>query len=202
MQSFFTLGTDEIHQNDDQIIDVNKNNYIKPLGGLWATKYNNDIFNLWIDFIINNTHILFYKYPEFQVDEINFVIPCSKIVLKRNAKIFELKDEKSLNILKYKYPNPNGLCSYENLSKDYDGIYVDLSALMTSNIDEKTKERLKTFGINSLVLFNTNCINYYYSGNAYIELAEYHTGYSKIMLDETPKKISKKPLRKMKKYIN
>ena len=66
--------------------------------------------------------------------------------------------------------------SYVKLSKDYDGIYVDLRNLFRDNENYDTFKKFSSFGVNSLVLFHLDCIDYYYPGDVLIEPFDFEDG--------------------------
>ena len=121
----------------------------KSTGGIWATYETSQIFtNPWIMHLKYHHSVFYEKYSNKAV----------KIVLKDDAKIYLIDNNQSLHQLQAKYPvisdvknTPNKLIDYHSLSKDYDGIYI-IRDLIHSNED------LKSWAVESLVLFNLNCI--------------------------------------------
>lgn len=184
---YLTLGTKEITEEKFNKIK-NRNSNLKPTGGLWLTQYCEETYNPWIDYILENSYLFFYKY------KYNFEQDCSIITLKNNTKIINLNNNTFDYLLK-EYPN-NNVISYEKLSEDYDGIYVDLFKLKSSTLNEETKRNLNTFGVNTLLLFNLKCIDYYQSGTVKIAPFDYDTyikePYYEIEYDNIKKKILKR----------
>ena len=167
MQRYLTVGTNNISKDlflpIEDIKSEKKNstgNIIKPSGGLWMTKFHEVYphYNEWVDYILVHTHLLFYKNN----DRNPFVQPCSVVKLNDGAKIFVLDSREKLNYLKAKYPHPISFFSYEKLSKDYDGIFVKYDEFYTF---DKMKCELEnpfiSYGVNTLILFNANVIEYY-----------------------------------------
>lgn len=171
MQKFLSVGKDTItHHSFWPVEDQEKPDKIKPLGGLWFTLFDPSCpkYNEWVDYIIENPYILFYKYLK------SGHVPCSVVTLKENSKIFILKTPDDLNLLKAKYPHNIQLFSYELLSKDYDGIWVDYYYLMNSNLDGKVKNILENFSVRTLIIFNLNVIEYYQSAKLYLPDLDYY----------------------------
>lgn len=154
MGKFLTVGTDDI--KDELFRSIEDTSVIKPKGGLWFTKFDERFlnFNLWVDYMLMNQHILFNKYTS------SFKLPCSLVTLKENANILNLDSDSILDKLIDMYPSEkNELFSYEKLARDYDGIYIDINKIRGKYFDS-----VRTFGVSSLVLFNTKCIEYYQQG--------------------------------------
>ena len=97
--------------------------------------------------------------------------PCSVVTLTENARIFKLDGQESLTHLNEKYA-----WSYDLLSKDYDGMFVHVLGLIGDVSDAKLREQILRFGVDSLILFNLSCIDYYQSGIVAIEPFDYEYG--------------------------
>ena len=165
MNTFLTLGTNTISsERFINIVDPDNALFIKPTNGLWCTEQYPEFvsYNPWIDFLLSSKQTLYKKYNDSNI------IPASLITLNDNANIFYLNNLKQLNILKKFYPSNNSLFSYEKLSLDYDGIYIDLKLM--SELDSNLQKLFQQFCVSSLVLFNTNAILYYQKANVKIEL--------------------------------
>ncbi len=180
MEKYLTVGTKEI--NTDLFMPIqNSAKTIKPTGGLWLTKYNENFpnYNEWVDYLTSHPHLLFFKGNDF------FVKPASLVILKENTKIYYLNDLESLCYLKKYYPF-NNFFSYAKLAQDYDGIFVDYFAL--SLIDSNNWQ---SFGVKTLILFNLDAINYYYPAEVNIEEnPNYYEAFYQINIDNTPKKVT------------
>ena len=48
---YLTVGTREIKRELFREIEDTENTNIKPRGGLWLTKYENEHYNEWVDYI-------------------------------------------------------------------------------------------------------------------------------------------------------
>lgn len=159
MQTYLTIGTDRILEEYMQsIVDSNMNYGIKPIGGLWFTKYdlNNPNYSLWLDYILDRLHIAFYKGQGS-----NFFLQHGVVItLKNKARIYNLKDKASLDYLLENYQDNNGRVSYEKLSEDYDGVYVEVFSLYGCD-NPLAKEFLHIYGVDSLILFNLSVIDSY-----------------------------------------
>ena len=173
---YFNFGINEIREDKFNPIDNSKAiDDIKPIGGLWATKHNEEYkdFNKWIDFILYyNKHLFFYKYNKAD-GLVNWHQPCSLITLTDKANLFNLTDIDKYNYLLKKYPYDNNRFSYKDLSKNYDGLYIEPNRIENSKLDDNTKKKINKFGLDSLVLFNLDCIDYYQKGIVSIEPFEY-----------------------------
>lgn len=190
---YLTVGTNEIR--DDLFRNIENTESIKPRGGLWLTQYDERIkdYNHWVDFILMHPNILFYKTKNGSP----WVQPCSVVNLNEDTKLFSLDSVDNLDFLMNNYPLDDQKFSYQKLSKDYDGIYVDLGHLFHDNYDYKMRENFSSFGVSSLVLFNLDCIDYYQAGNVIIEPFDYEDSlnfdrYYQIDYSDVKKKVLKK----------
>ena len=166
---YLTLGTDEITEEKFRTIQ-DREDSIKPKGGLWLTEQPEEHtainFNRWIDFIFSKGHrnIFFDKYsPQY-----NWKIPCSLVTLKEDSKIFKLDNKKQLQYLIDNYKSDN-LFTIKGLSEQYDGIFIKLLGMMGREIDWEISKKFETFGVDTLLIFNPNCINFYQKGEVKIE---------------------------------
>lgn len=132
----------------------------KPHGGKWFTKYDLKYpnYNEWVDFLIEHPNMIFYKHLDPQN------MPCVIIKLKETAKIFNLTSVDELYSLIEQYPDKDGFFSYELLSQDYDGIFVNPRTVLNNLNDETLKKRIALYDVPSLLLFNDREIEYYQSG--------------------------------------
>lgn len=157
MEHFFTIGYDNLNEHLFWEIDEPAfGNPFKPYGGLWLTKYNTNYYNDWADYLGSHPYILTFHY------EHPTRLPASLVTLKPDAKIFNFTSKKDLEFLQNKYPATSFPFSYVALSKDYDGIFFDLSnAFHDHSFSVDEDKQLWGLGVNSLVLFNLNSILYY-----------------------------------------
>lgn len=164
---YLTIGTNEIKKELFIPIKDNEVNIYKPKGGLWLTKYNekNKNYNAWVDYLIDNPDIFFYKNTEANIWE----QPCSLVTLKDESNIFILDNYVNYSYLKNNYPLDDNRFSYELLAQKYDGIYVDTLKLLKDTKDEYVLKMIMQYAVSSLVLFNLECIDYYKSGYVLIE---------------------------------
>ena len=186
---YLTVGTDNITKELFVPIKDSDNMY-KPTGGLWLTKYDTKYnnYNAWVDYLIDNPNIFFYKNKTNNI----WCQPCSVVSLYDSAKIFNLDNEDRYQYLTNNYPND--ICfSYEDMSRYYDGIFVELLPLLRSN-NPDILNLVKQYCVSTLLLFNLDCIDYYQSGLVKIEPfdMEYYmyegTSYN-ISYDKTRKRI-------------
>ena len=189
---YLTVGTSEIKEELFREIEDTDPVSIKPRGGLWLTKYENEYYNEWVDYLLEDSVALFYKSKGNSIWE----QPCSLVTLKESSNILQLVNSDTFNLLKEKYYLDDDKFSYQAISHIYDGIFVDMYKLLY-DADDKTRKRLYKFGVNSLILFNLDCIEYYQSGVVLIEPFDFEYGYCeesnyKICCDNVKKKILKK----------
>lgn len=153
MASYLTVGTNNISQALFRRVKKGIN-IDKVFGGLWLTKYQ-PIGNAWIEYISDKPHLLIFK----GIQDFSH-IPCSLVTLKDQAKIFYLDDDAKLDYLRKHYGNGK-FFSYPLLSQDYDGIYIDFSK---NKAHPALSELYSAFCVDSLILFNLDCIAYFQPG--------------------------------------
>lgn len=132
----------------------------KPSGGFWASEhiYNNYIISPWFSYLTQDATSL-ARY----VDLNNSVI----FSLKENSKILTINDVNQVMELCKTYPSyhhilgyhteitdSNNCFDYVELSKDYDGVYIDFTYFQ----NQFKTNIFDSFGCNSLLLFNLDCI--------------------------------------------
>ena len=166
---YLTVGTSEIENELFRNVEDTEPSNIKPKGGLWLTKYYSDRYNEWVDYILEDPVALYYKSRGNSIWE----QPCSLVTLNDSANILMLDNKEIFEYLKKNYPLADDKFSYEAISHIYDGIYVDMYKLLHVVNDP----RLYKFAVNSLVLFNLDCIDYYQSGVVNIEPFDYECGF-------------------------
>lgn len=195
---YLTVGTEEIRVDEfRQIKDTNLRGSIKPSGGLWFTRFNEDFpyYNDWVDYMIRQRYILFYKSK----GDNPFCQPCSLVSLRDDALIYNLDSINGYNELLDKYYLNDKMFSFEKLSCDYDGIYVDISSL-NRDLSRDIMNLFSSFGVNSLILFNTNAISNCRAGKVMIEPFDYEDFYVcpfyKIEVSDEKKNVRKRSLKK------
>ena len=164
---YLTVGTNEIKKNLFIPVKDNKISVFKPSGGLWLTEYDEKYkdYNVWVDYLIDNPDILFYKNREANI----WKQPCSLVTLREKSNIFMLENNNDYSYLRRNYPLDEKRFSYELLARKYDGIYVDTLKLLKDTKDEYVLKMIMQYAVSSLVLFNLDCIDYYKSGYVLIE---------------------------------
>ena len=107
-------------------------------------------------------------------------IPCSLVTLSKDSSVFILDDYDKYCYLLKKYSLGNNSFSYKNMANDYDGMYIDLNW----NYFEKKLDFSK-FGVDSLLLYNLNCIDNYEAGKILVESfdAEDYNMYDNVLYD-------------------
>ena len=185
-QGFLSIGKDVIDR--EKFMPIENTGKIKPCGGLWATKHEESrvCFNEWLDYLTTKKHILFYKYKDY-------TIPAVYFTLKEDAKILIIDSKNVIDYIKITCPGFDGEIDYSLLSSEFDGIFVDVGMLSK---DKSLSEYVEQFSVNTLVLFNLDCIKEYQQAMVYIdiddrynyELIEYNiiTEKKKYQVDEGP----------------
>ena len=194
---YLTVGTSEITREKFVPVEDTEPVNMKPRGGIWLTQYNeqyND-YNEWVDYLIDNPTVLFYKSRGHSM----WKQPCSLVTLKEQSNLFYLDDDDKLNYLMKKYPMDDKKFSYQAISDLYDGIFVNLLGLLRTVKDHETTSKLLKFAVNSLILFNVDCIEHYQSGIVLINPFDYeYNAYEgttyEIKIDDVKKRILKKDL--------
>ena len=190
---YLTVGISDVR--DDLFKPVEDTDGIKPRRGIWLTKFDPRYknYNEWVDFLLDNPVTFFYKNKGTSIWE----QPCSIVTLKEDAKIFQLDSKESFQYLVENYPYNDHMFSYQKMSQDYDGIFVKILGLLSDITDGKLREQIFKFAVDSLILFNVSCIDYYQSGVVSIEPFDYEYGEAEmtsyeIKYDDVKKKIRKK----------
>lgn len=174
--NYLSIGTNTL--NKDLFLDIKNTNTSKPQGGIWATEHEYPTYNPWVDYLCDHPHLLFYKnygYPN---------LPAVYLTLKEDAKIFNLASEEDISYLKEHYPYNNWI-NFEKLSKDYDGIFIDYHKLHNN-------PQINPYSVNTLILFNPNCIMYYQVATVVIEHLDFdnHTEMYDYRIDISEEKIT------------
>lgn len=141
------------------------NNYeFKPNGGFWASNYIDSVSNIseWYNYLLDADGIAYYKNMK---DGVIFT-------LEENANILTIDNEKQICELAKKYPSYHYLLNFyginnqnkpvidfEKLSEDYDGIYIDYDKILINT----STNVFQSWSINTLLLFNLECIKEYKS---------------------------------------
>lgn len=132
-----------------------------PSGGFWASDYiDNCEISAWNKYL--------HQIPELaEAKDIN---QSTIFTLKEDAKILKIESYNDILLLAEKYPSYHHILGFiedindrkisfdfEMLSKDYDGIYVNYK-----NISQENKTMIfKDWVVNTLLLFNLDCIKEY-----------------------------------------
>lgn len=160
---YLSIGTNFIAS--ELFINIKNTQGTKPTGGIWTTQYyeNYNHFNEWVDFLCNNPYIIFYHNFDNPYN-----LPAICITLKDYSKILTIDSLEKVQYLKEKYPFNNWI-DYEKISQDYDGIYIHLTKFRETQ-NEDYKKLAHSYSVNTMLLFNLDCINYYQKG--YIDLSQ------------------------------
>lgn len=150
--NYLSIGTNVLLS--ELFLEIKNTDKIKPTGGLWATIYEGIHYNEWVDYLCSHPHLIFYHNYEDP-----YSLPAVKFTLKSDSQIFIVDSIEKIYFLKSKYPYKSWI-DYEKLSQDYDGIYIDIRSL-SANDDKLIQDIINAFSVNTLVLFNTNCIDFY-----------------------------------------
>lgn len=163
---FANVGTDVLRREYmNAIIDTEK--VIKPAGGLWCTDFIDSKYIPWLDYMLSEPKIFFRKSP---IDN-PFSQDAVFVKVNKNAKIFQLSGNDQYHLFREQY----GL-SYERLSEDYDGVYVDLVRCFGDSYEERMTH-FNLFSISSLILFNLDVIDSYRRAKLEIEPFDYDYEY-------------------------
>lgn len=162
-KEYIMIGTSNINKDIYRGVLRPLDNYsFKPTGGFWACEKISDIGSIspWLDYLIDGIEIAREK------DIHSGVI----FTLKNDARILTIGSYDDVVNLSQQYPSnhhilgyygnydfKNTTFDYEQLSRFYDGVYIDYNSLISSN-----KTRIfDRFSVNSLLLFNLDCIYNY-----------------------------------------
>ena len=194
---YLTVGTNDIKR--DLFVPISDKNgpSIKPAGGLWFTRHDSRYpgYNEWVDYLMDNPSVLFYKSMIYKNTEYNiWNQPCSLVKLTDDSKIFTLEDTDGYEFLINKYPQGSSYFSYEAMSHDYDGIFVDIMKLLSYDKYTEQKKLVRELSVKTLLLYNLDCIDYYYPGLVSIrpfdlEYSDYEELEYKINIEKTRKRI-------------
>ncbi len=160
-QNYIFIGSPIITKELFRKVLRSLNNYsCKPNGGLWASKYTSPYhISDWYSYLIDKKEIAFYKN----------LSSASMFTLKDDANILVINDYETVLNLIAKFPSIHQKLSYyespeipveqkifsfEELTKYYDGVYVDYDHFRFSN----STDIFNSWSVNSLLLFNLDCI--------------------------------------------
>lgn len=135
----------------------------KPSGGFWSSLYiGNTGISDWFSYLQDARSIARYK-------DVN---SSTIFTLKEESKILTINNHEQILELARKYPSyhhilgsheeitqSNTIFDFIKISGDYDGIYINYNMIVNEN---KTSV-LNKFSVNSLLLFNLDCIKEYRS---------------------------------------
>lgn len=184
--NYLSIGTNNL--SSDLFLEIKNSNGVKPIGGLWATIYDNRYsnYNEWVEYLCYHPHILFYH----QFND-PYLLPAIYFTLKDNSTIFVIDSIEKINYLKSKYPHNNWI-DYEKISKDFDGIFVDINALRRIDL-HRFQNIIDSFSVSTLVLFNLNCIKYYQKASIDLTGTDFENPYEfseyKITIEKEKKEI-------------
>lgn len=160
---YIMIGTNTISKEvfRNVLRPLDNYNFI-PNGGFWSSEYkgNDNYISPWFEYLLYATEIAESKNLS---DAVIFT-------LKESAKILTITTYEQILELSIKYPSYHHILGYskeitsktisfdyEKLSKYYDGIYLDFK-----NISNENKTIIfREWNVNTLLLFNLNCIKEY-----------------------------------------
>ena len=167
---YITVGTDTIlREYMSDIIDTER--IVKPAGGIWCTDY--DVLRPqncdWINHLIDHPGDLMMK----SIGKNPFSHKAAILKVNDGAKVFTLAGNDDYDKF-LEFYSRNGNMSYEALSKDYDGIYVDLcsNGVFGKSFDERNRN-YRMFAVNTFLLFNIDAIDTYKKAQIDIEPFDY-----------------------------
>lgn len=174
MKEYITIGTkniaEDIFRKILRPLDIN---FYKPNGGLWSSEFISRIYCIseWHDYLL---------YEDQETASYKNINAGAIFTLKNNAKILNIDSEEKIIELSQKYPswhyilthydNPElNIIDFETLSKDYDGVEVSINKLGYN----KPGLTFNSWSVNTLLLFNLNCIEKYQSVDIEVSLFNY-----------------------------
>lgn len=174
MKEYVTIGTkniaEDIFRKILRPLDIN---FYKPNGGLWSSEFISRIYCIseWHDYLL---------YEDQETASYKNINAGAIFTLKNNAKILNIDSEEKIIELSQKYPswhyilthydNPElNIIDFETLSKDYDGVEVSINKLGYN----KPGLTFNSWSVNTLLLFNLNCIKKYQSVDIEVSLFNY-----------------------------
>lgn len=174
MKEYVTIGTkniaEDIFRKILRPLDIN---FYKPNGGLWSSEFISRIYCIseWHDYLL---------YEDQETASYKNINAGAIFTLKNNAKILNIDSEEKIIELSQKYPswhyilthydNPElNIIDFETLSKDYDGVEVSINKLGYN----KPGLTFNSWSVNTLLLFNLNCIEKYQSVDIEASLFNY-----------------------------
>lgn len=174
MKEYVTIGTkniaEDIFRKILRPLDIN---FYKPNGGLWSSEFISRIYCIseWHDYLL---------YEDQETASYKNINAGAIFTLKNNAKILNIDSEEKIIKLSQKYPswhyilthydNPElNIIDFETLSKDYDGVEVSINKLGYN----KPGLTFNSWSVNTLLLFNLNCIEKYQSVDIEVSLFNY-----------------------------
>ena len=174
MKEYVTIGTkniaEDIFRKILRPLDIN---FYKPNGGLLSSEFISRIYCIseWHDYLL---------YEDQETASYKNINAGAIFTLKNNAKILNIDSEEKIIELSQKYPswhyilthydNPElNIIDFETLSKDYDGVEVSINKLGYN----KPGLTFNSWSVNTLLLFNLNCIEKYQSIDIEVSLFNY-----------------------------
>lgn len=174
MKEYVTIGAkniaEDIFRKILRPLDIN---FYKPNGGLWSSEFISRIYCIseWHDYLL---------YEDQETASYKNINAGAIFTLKNNAKILNIDSEEKIIELSQKYPswhyilthydNPElNIIDFETLSKDYDGVEVSINKLGYN----KPGLTFNSWSVNTLLLFNLNCIEKYQSVDIEVSLFNY-----------------------------
>ncbi len=174
MKEYVTIGTkniaEDIFRKILRPLDIN---FYKPNGGLWSSELISRIYCIseWHDYLL---------YEDQETASYKNINAGAIFTLKSNARILNIDSEKKIIELSQKYPswhyilthydNPKlNIIDFEALSKDYDGVEVSINKLGYN----EPGLTFSSWSVNTLLLFNLNCIEKYQSIDIEVSLFNY-----------------------------
>ena len=174
MKEYVTIGTkniaEDIFRKILRPLDIN---FYKPNGGLWSSELISRIYCIseWHDYLL---------YEDQETASYKNINAGAIFTLKRNARILNIDSEEKIIELSQKYPswhyilthydNPKlNIIDFEALSKDYDGVEVSINKLGYN----EPGLTFSSWSVNTLLLFNLNCIEKYQSIDIEVSLFNY-----------------------------
>jgi len=161
-EEYFHLGTDHINLElwNKIYMDHIKNNYIKPIGGLWSSHLNDFYISDWLEYMLHHAN-------DYQKERLYYAKACL-VKFKEDSKLLTIEtnnDYKNLKDSGYtqNLSNPIPVNNYGkkiliNEILDYDKIFRDFNLLY---IFPLANESLHNYSVNTMFALKPEIIDYY-----------------------------------------
>ena len=176
---YVNIGTDVLKaEYMNPVLDTNK---LKPTGGLWCTECYPNNGLPWLNYMIDENRRV---YSQKAKESDPFRHKAVFVDVDPIARIFQLRGNEAFERFQSQYR-----CSFENLSRSYDGVFIDIAYIFGK--DSKEREYYyNLFAVSSLILFNLNVVRSYKKAIIKVDPFDFEYDYStlvdyKVIVDPT-----------------